>query len=170
MDTQNIPKRLVMSIEAYRAAKKAGKITIIPTTDSYGNVIIATEQTIQDPFTGEQSVNVVANITSKNIAEGIERTKKLRDEGNPDNAQDMGVQALRKNAEISRKQADEYEARAKEREASYADRIADMEAWLHDAEAVEAESKKRYEEELSSYAQSLAPVVDELTETKKKSK
>lgn len=145
MDTTTYPKRLVTSIEAYRAAKKAGNIQIIPTVDSYGNVVLATEQIVHDPFSHEVSVNVVANIVPKSIKDAIESVKKFRDEGDPNNQQETGVKALRDNAENLRKQAESYEDRAKEREEKYADRIADMEAWLHDAEAIEKVEKEKYD-------------------------
>jgi hypothetical protein len=149
METTNIPKRLVTSIEAYRAAKKAGNIQIIPTVDSYGNVMLSTEQIVHDPFSHEESVNVVANIVPQSIKNGIESLEKLRDEGDKQNPQDMGITALRSNAETQRKQADDYEARAKEREENFAVRLADMQAWLHDAEEIEKVEKEKYEKRLT---------------------
>jgi hypothetical protein len=166
METQNLPKRLVPTIEAYRAAKKAGNIAIIPRVDDYGNVALATEQIVHEPFTHEQSINVVANITSETIKDLIEKTTAFCKEGDNQNPNETGVDALLENAKRLRKQADDAESTAKIRSEKYGERIADLEAWLHDAEEVEKVEKEKYQQRISETAKALEKVVEKSTAKK----
>jgi uncharacterized protein YoaH (UPF0181 family) len=155
MDTQQQPqkevsKRLVTSIEAYRAARAAGKTRIIPMTDSYGQVAISVEQDVKDMYTHEDSINVLPNIRPEQIKSAVEEVKKLMNEGTPNDQSQTGVEQHLKNAENMRKQAEHFEKQAEERRKLFSDRIADMEALYDDALESEKQAQAEYERKIAA--------------------
>jgi small-conductance mechanosensitive channel len=167
MDTQT-PKRLVTSIEAYRAAKVAGRVRIIPQSDSFGSIVLSIEQDFTDPFTEEKSINVVSSITSESIRTGRENLQKLMNEGDTNNPQEQGVESLMKHAENLRKQADAAERQAEARKSAFQDRLADMDALLADALAVEEKAKAEYEVKLAATTKAVEKKIVEKEPAEKK--
>ncbi len=159
MENPSTPKRLVTGIEAYRAAKKAGRIRIIPTSDNFGNSLLAIEQDITDPFTEERSINVLGNINTENIRKGREHLEKMMNEGDNNIPNELGVQQLLKNAESSRKQAEESTRQAEARKLAFQDRLADMDAMLADALAVEEKAKADYEARLAEDSEAVKKMI-----------
>lgn len=149
-----IPRRMVGMIEAYRAAKKAGKTRITSLIDSFGTVRLDFEQDYCDSYTQEVTVNVLPSTTSKQLKDYLETLKTFVSKG--DEQQGIqGTEAMRKTAENLRKQADDWEKKAEEREKEFASRLEDAQAMIDDAIAEEEKAKKQFEKSITQTAKDL---------------
>ncbi len=144
-------RRMVGMIEAYRAARKAGKTRIHSTIDSFGNVLLNIEQDYCDNYTQEVVIHVLPSVTSQKLSEALEEIKTFVEKG----SEQQGIQgtiAMRNTAESLRKQAEDWEKKAATREEEFAGRIEDMQAMIDDAIAEEAKAKAEFEKMVANVA------------------
>ena len=153
-------KILTVKIDNYRNSRSAEKIRVLTHTDTYGVITGAVEQVIHDQFTGEEKILVASPITVDGLNEVLERMKTNLVKGNPENQEDIGLEAIKNNIESLKKQIQTWEKRLTEREKMFNDEIGNVEAMRDDiAEALE-KAKKEREQTVSTAAAAAQKVVD----------
>lgn len=159
METQKqSQRRMVGMIEAYRAARKAGKTRMNATIDSFGNVLLNIEQDYCDNYTQEIVIHVLPSVTSQKLIDALAELKTFVEKGNErENIQ--GTIAMRTTAETLRKQAEEWEKKAAAREEEFAGRIEDLQELIDDAIAEEAKAKAEFEKTVTNVTTDVEKII-----------
>ena len=159
MESQKQPqRRMVGMIEAYRAARKAGKTRMNATIDSFGNVLLNIEQDYCDNYTQEVTIHVLPSVTSQTLIDALEELKTFVEKGNEKEGV-QGTIAMRKTAEDLRRQAEDWEKKSAAREQEFAGRIEDLQAMIDDAVAEEAKAKAEFEKTVTNVTADVEKII-----------